>query len=180
MRRRHHSLPTEWLLTDERQDDRLWTALARLPRGSGVVVRHYSLGREARLALVQRVRRIARRRGLVMVVADGARMAARWRVDGVYQARREGRPMLMLATAHDRRELVAAARARADAVLLSPAFPTRSHPGAAALGPVRFGLLARTARLPVIALGGMTSRRARRLRALGAQGWAAIDGWIRT
>lgn len=180
MRRRHHSLPTEWLLTDERQGEQLWTALARLPRGSGVVVRHYSLAPDARLALVQRVRRIARRRGLVVVVAARARTAARWRVDGVYQARREGRPLLMLATAHNRRELVAAARARADAVLVSPAFPTRSHPGATALGPVRFGLLARTTRLPVIALGGMTSRRARQLRALGAQGWAAIDGWIRT
>ena len=31
----------------------------------------------------------------------------------------------------------------ADAVLLSPVFPTRSHPGAPVLGPVRFRLLAR-------------------------------------
>jgi thiamine-phosphate pyrophosphorylase len=62
---------------------------------------------------------------------------------------------------------------RADAVLLSPVFPTRSHPGAAALGPARFRLMARHAQMPVVALGGMTVRTARRL---DWPRWAAIDG----
>lgn len=180
MRARHLSLPRFWLLTDERQGDALWPALDRLPRGAGVIVRHYALDRGDRDALVTRIRRIARRRGLILVVAADARQATRWRADGIYQASRCGRPLLLLATAHDRAELVAAARARADAVLLSPVFPTRSHPGARGLGPARFGLLARTARVPVIALGGMTSAKAKRLQPLGAYGWAAIDGAIRT
>jgi thiamine-phosphate pyrophosphorylase len=64
---------------------------------------------------------------------------------------------------------------RADAVVLSPVFATRSHPGATPLGPLRFRLLARRAGLPVIALGGMDARRARRI---GATRWAAIDGLI--
>lgn len=178
MRRRH--LPRTWLLTDPRQGDALWTALARLPRGAGVVVRPYGLDRAERERLVARVRAIARRRGLMLVLAGDAREATRRRADGVYQALRQGRDLVMLATAHDRAELVAAARARADLVLLSPVFPTRSHSGGRTLGPVRFGLLARGSRVPVIALGGMTPERARRLQPLGAYGWAAIDGWIRT
>ncbi|MEY5032109.1 MAG: hypothetical protein RL354_1140, partial [Planctomycetota bacterium] len=55
-------------------------------------------------------------------------------------------------------------RARASAVLLSPVFPTRSHPGAAVLGALRFLLMAQRSPLPVIALGGMTKRRAARKR----------------
>jgi thiamine-phosphate pyrophosphorylase len=70
-------------------------------------------------------------------------------------------------------ELGLAARLGADAALLSPVFATRSHPGGATLGPVRFRLLARQAALPVIALGGMDARRARALR---WRRWAAIDG----
>jgi thiamine-phosphate pyrophosphorylase len=62
-------------------------------------------------------------------------------------------------------------------VFLSPVFPTRSHPGARALGRVRFGLIAQQARIPVIALGGMDARKGRSLRALGAYGWAGIDAW---
>jgi thiamine-phosphate pyrophosphorylase len=57
--------------------------------------------------------------------------------------------------------------------MLSPVFATRSHPGAESLGQVRFRLLARFASVPVIALGGMTRRRAAALEALR---WAAIDG----
>ncbi len=58
-------------------------------------------------------------------------------------------------------------------MLLSPVFPTRSHPDARTLGPTRFRLLARRANMPVIALGGMDQRGADRL---GWDRWAAIDG----
>ena len=77
------------------------------------------------------------------------------------------------ATAHDLTEIGLANRMNADAVLLSPAFPTGSHPGAPALGPLRFRVLAAHARMPVIALGGMNGHTARRL---GWPRWAAIDG----
>jgi thiamine-phosphate pyrophosphorylase len=81
---------------------------------------------------------------------------------------------LKLVTAHSLREIAAARRARADAIVLSPVFATRSHPGARTLGPLRLRLLAARAGLPVIALGGMNAARARRI---GCR-WAAIDGLI--
>ncbi|MBJ7444837.1 MAG: thiamine phosphate synthase, partial [Sphingobium sp.] len=77
---------------------------------------------------------------------------------------------------HDAREMVAARRGGADMVLLSPLFPTRSHPGGASLGRVRFAALAQRAMMPVVALGGVTREHGRMLRAIGAVGWAAIDG----
>jgi len=74
---------------------------------------------------------------------------------------------------HSLREIGRANRQRADAVLFSPVFATRSHPGAKTLGVVRFRLLARWSRVPVIALGGMDQAAARRLK---VKRWAAIDG----
>jgi thiamine-phosphate pyrophosphorylase len=73
--------------------------------------------------------------------------------------------------------LIAAARNGATFVLLSPVFPTRSHPGARTLGRMRFSSLSRSSAIPVIALGGMDRRR---MWGLPAYGWAGIDGWIRT
>jgi thiamine-phosphate pyrophosphorylase len=81
--------------------------------------------------------------------------------------------LLRTAPAHSPPDL----RRAVDAVLLSPVFPTRSHPGAPALGPVRFGLWLRAASVSVIALGGMDAPRLRRLRGQGAHGYAAIDAW---
>jgi thiamine-phosphate pyrophosphorylase len=169
--RARHRLPAVWLFTDERQGERLWAALERLPRGAGVVFRHYR--HPDRAALAARVRAVCRRRGLLFVVAGPARLARRWRADGSH-----GRhPGALTAPAHDVAELVAARRAGAALAFLSPLLPTRSHPGAPALGPRRFGLAARRRGLAVAALGGVAPRHRALLRLAGAAGWGAIDAW---
>jgi thiamine-phosphate pyrophosphorylase len=158
-------------MTDERMADALWGALDRLPRGSGVVFRHYGLPLAERRALFAKVRKVARRRGLVLVRAGSEPMRGE---SGVHGGRGRG---IRTAPAHGRREAVAALRAGAHMLFVSPVFPTRSHPGAPALGRARFGLLIRGLDVPVIALGGMDARRARTLRPFGIHGWAAIDAW---
>lgn len=166
---RRQPLPRLWLMTDERQGEGLWAALERLPRGAGIVFRHYRLAAKDRRALFERVQRVARRRGLMLLVAGDAR--------GLKGDGRHGGPRPTSASAHDLREIRAAERAGARLVFLSPVFSTRSHPGEQPLGRVRFGLLARQARIKVVALGGMTPGRARTLRAMAIHGWAAIDAW---
>lgn len=172
--RPRYPIPRLWLMTDERMGDALWTALARLPRGGGVVFRHYGLRPVERRALFAKVAKVAHRRGLVVVRAGAERLGRG--EDGVHGKRGRG---LRTAPAHSRVEAIAAIRAGADALFVSPVFATRSHPGAPALGPVRLGLMVRGLRVPLIALGGMDARRARRLRGLNLYGWAAIDAWAR-
>jgi thiamine-phosphate pyrophosphorylase len=174
--RARHTLPDLWLLSDERNDALLEDALERLPRGSGFIYRHYHLADAERIARWFELRRIARARGHLVILADSSLTAREWDADGVYGAPRTLYPtsdLLTLATAHSLREIGLANRVRADAVLLSPVFPTRSHPDARTLGPIRFRLLASHAAMPVIALGGMSERTA---RCLGWPRWAAIDG----
>ena len=174
------NFPRLWLLSDARNDGGLETALARLPRGSGFIFRHYHLPPEVRRARFDALARRARARGHLVVLADSALTAREWGAHGIYGAplalypRRDD--LLRLATVHDMAEIAEARRTGADAVLLSPAFATRTHPGAPSLGPVRGRLLAvraAQAGLPVIALGGMNARTARRL---SWPQWAAIDG----
>ncbi|HEX8223186.1 MAG TPA: thiamine phosphate synthase [Allosphingosinicella sp.] len=164
---RRQPLPRLWLMTDERQGEDLWAALERLPRRAGIVFRHYGLAPRERRRLFERVRKVARRRRLFLL-AGGEGLCG----DGVHGGRTGG---FRSASAHDLAELKSAERSGARLVFLSPVFPTRSHPGARTLGPVRFGLIAGQARIPVIALGGMNARRARRLPHI--YGWAGIDAW---
>jgi len=187
MRNRHSKKPTGplpalWLMTDERvADAALLAAAARLPRGrGGIVFRHYRTERAARRALFEALRGIARRRRLVLLLAGSAQAAAAWRADGAHgrDGRGAGRPLLRSRAVHDRPEAVAARRAGTDLCFVSPLFPTRSHPGAGALGRVRFAALARQVDAPVIALGGVRRAHRRVLRGIGADGWAAIDGLI--
>lgn len=166
-------MPFLWLVSDARNDALLESAIARLPRGSGLIFRHYHLDKAARRARFAALARLIRARGGLAVLAGSMAQARRWNADGAYGSAAlvgPGARGLRLVTAHNLHEIRAA---RADALLLSPAFATRSHPGAAALGAVRWRLLAARARVPVIALGGMSARHARRL---DARRWAAIDG----
>ncbi|WP_375271467.1 thiamine phosphate synthase [Sphingomonas sp.] len=163
-------LPTRWLMTDERMADGLWRALARLPRGGGVVFRHYSLLPRERRRLFARVRRVALRRGLVLVRAGQMRMPGEV---GTHARRGSG---LVTWPVHDIGEARAARRVGADAVFVSPVFATRSHPGAAGLGERRARVIGRAAGVPIIALGGVSDARFRRLR--GFHGYAAIDAWL--
>jgi thiamine-phosphate pyrophosphorylase len=169
---RCHHVPRVVLLSDARNDHRLEAAIARLPRGSALVFRHYHLPPPARRVRFEQVRRWCKARGILVITAGEAQD---WPADGYYGAPRRLRRTqgLRLATAHSLAEIGDAVRARASAVLLSPVFATRSHPGAPVLGPVRFLLLARLSPLPILALGGMTGARAARLPVAG---WAAIDG----
>lgn len=177
---RANPLPRLWLISDARNDAGLEEALARLPCGSGLIYRHYHLEGPDRLARFRALRRIAKARGHITILADSALTAREWGADGIYGAPRSLWPrragLIHLATAHSMAELGLAARLGADAALLSPVFPTASHPGGGTLGAVRFRLLARQSALPVIALGGMTPHRA---RALQWRCWAAIDGLSR-
>lgn len=165
---RRHPLPRLWLVTDERQGEALWAAIDRLPTGAGILFRHYSLSRSGRRALFEEVKRVARRRRLLVVVAGEPLSGG----DGAHNRRAAG---IRTASAHNLRELRAAERAGADLVFLSPVFATRSHPGRKPLGSRRFALIAHQAHVPVIALGGMDAARFRKLG--GAYGWAGIDAW---
>lgn len=183
-RKNRAPLPTLWLFTDERVSDAaLLGAIAGLPSGAGIIFRHYSLPNADRRALFAKIRRVARKKRLVLVLADTQRRAHAWHADGWHQraarhmtaAQRTKRPMLSTRAAHNRRELVAAQRSGANTAFVSPIFATRSHPGSAALGRVRLGLIVRATRMAIMALGGMNARRAKSLRAMGIDGWGAID-----
>jgi thiamine-phosphate pyrophosphorylase len=167
-------LPKLWLISDARTDAQLERTLDRLPRGSGFIFRHYHLPAPERRRRFGQLKRRAERRGHVVVLSASAAQAKRWGAGGSYGPPKRlahGPALLRLVTVHRPAELAAAHRSRADSVLISPVFATGSHPGAPALGPLRFRLLAQRSRVPVIALGGMDARRARRI---GAARWAAI------
>lgn len=171
-------LPPLWLFTDARRLADPLAAVARLPRGlGGVVLRHDN--EPGRVELGRALARICRVRRLALVLAGDARLAAAL---GAGMHLRGGRwPELVrlhrgpvTSSAHSLPELRRAARAGATLVFLSPAFATASHPGVVALGPVRWAALARRARLPVLALGGVTGDAAQRLPKHLCRGAGAI------
>lgn len=172
------AVPRIWLFTDQRNDALLARAIRRLPRGSGIVFRHYHLRGESRRARFETVRKLARRRGHRVFLAGSPAQARRWRADGVHgrRTRRSGAAGLRhSAPVHDAFEIRQANRVGADIFFLSPIFATRSHAGERPLAAVQVRRLAALCSGAVILLGGMDRNRYRARQNRLIHGWAAID-----
>lgn len=172
------TLPRIWLFTDQRNDARLAQAILRLPRGSGIVFRHYHLEERLRKARFETVKKLARHRGHLVFLAGSPALARLWRADGVHgrRSRRSkiGR-LLHSAPVHNVREIRQANRAGVKIFFLSPIFATRSHPAQCPLNPVQVRRLAALCNGAVILLGGMNQHRYRLHENHLTHGWAGID-----
>jgi len=68
----------------------------------------------------------------------------------------------------------AAEREGADYVIFGPVWESASHPGTAPAGLAALTRVARSVRIPVLAIGGVTVERVAEVLASGAAGYAAI------
>lgn len=176
------SLPALAFLTDDMRTTDPAAAIDALPRGSLVILRAREQHRRAYLASLAVP--LARRRNLVWLIADDPELAAKSGSHGAHfpdariaeighwRARRPG--WLITCSVHGFSACRRAARAGADAALLSPVFATRSHPDAESLGALRARHMARQAPIPLFALGGIDADTAARLRGARLAGLGAI------
>ena len=158
-------------------------AASKLPDRSAIIVRHRDDVSRAEIA--RQLRPIATQRGLMLLISEDPALAHAIEANGLHLPERIAttahhwkalRPnWLITAAAHSIEALARAARAGADAALLAPIFPTRSHPERGALGVSRARIMAGMQTLPLYALGGVSSQTARRLTGSLFVGFAVID-----
>lgn len=169
-------------VTDERRGGDPLAMAARLPAGSWVIFRHYDAPDRSVLAI--KLAALCRKFRLKLFVAGDPKLARTVKAglhlpDGLaarptQAIRRWKGPTIAV---HDRLGLLRAARSGAQAALLSPVFATASHPGTKPLGLLAFRRLARGAKLPVIALGGIDRTNVSLLKNTPTAGVAAVGAF---
>ena len=178
--------PRLYFFTDpERTPDPLAVA-ERMPAGSAVVFR--SFGRPDAGGVGAALRRVTRERGVLLLVGADEALGAKLAADGLHlperllgrgrriRARRPG--WILTGAAHSSAALARAARAGLDAAVVSSVFASGSPSAGPAIGPLRLAGLVREARLPVVGLGGVDARTAKRLVGTGVAGLAAVEAWL--
>lgn len=158
----------------------------RLPRGAGVVYRAF--GEAGAIEQGRTLANMCRRRGLMFLVGADSALAARLGADGVHLperlAFRAGRLLALrsrfrvTAAAHSLPAARRAAKAGAEAIVVSPVFPSRSPSAGRPLGLFGLAQIVRNAGAPVCALGGVNARSARRLKLTGVAGLAAVEAFV--
>ena len=180
---RVRALPPLILVTDpDRTPDPVASA-QRLPPGSAVIYRSFGAGDAEEVG--RRLAAVARSRGLILLVGADAGLARRIGAHGVHLPERLGHracalrsawpSALITVAAHSRWAVRRAERLGGDAVLLSSVFHSESPSAGRPLGRARFASIARSAHLPVYALGGVDMKNAPELLGSGAVGIAAVS-----
>lgn len=128
-----------------------------------------------------------RARGIVLLLNADPAMVPELGADGVHLTAAalmalSERPLhtryWVAASCHTEAELLQAERIQADFVVLSPVATTATHPDRKPLGWAGFSALTERANIPVYALGGLTEPDLPLARQYGAQGIAAIRGFL--
>jgi len=144
-----------------------------------IIVREKTMDSARLLAFASRLRDITSQYQAKLIIHSQADIAKAVNADGVHlascniaeiPAMRDwlDMPNISLSTScHNLKELRASHQSGADFSMLSPVFPTQSHPGSPALGIDRFKQIAEKSPLPIIALGGIHANNRPQLKGFG-------------
>jgi thiamine-phosphate pyrophosphorylase len=175
-------LPNLLFFTDPERTPDPERAAERLPVGAAVVFRAFGAADAA--ARGGRLREITRRRGLSLLVGADTALALAVEADGLHLPERLGHlapelraahpDWLITLAAHDMAAVLDGA-AGADALVVSPIFPSRSPSAGAPLGVEGLKRIVEAVETPVYALGGVRADTAARLLDTGIVGIAAVE-----
>jgi thiamine-phosphate pyrophosphorylase len=176
-------LPNLLFFTDPERTPQPERVAERLPAGAAVVFRAFGAADAAAQGL--RLREITQRRGLILLVGADADLAAQIGADGLHLPERLAASLPSLRTAHPDWLITLAAHGLeaakagsavgADALVVSPVFPSRSPSAGAPLGVEGLKVIVGAVQTPIYALGGVDARTVKGLVGLGIVGIAAVE-----
>ncbi len=176
-------LPNLLFFTDPQRTPDPERTAERLPTGAAVVFRAFGALDAAERG--GRLREITRRRGLVLLVGADADLALEIDADGLHLPERLVGDLpglraaypdwLITVATHDEAAARLGASVEADAVVVSPIFPSRSPSAGAALGVEGLTRIVEAVEIPVYALGGVRANTVARLLNTGIVGIAAVE-----
>jgi len=171
--------------------DEMVGTVARALQGGldGVVVRRPGATALELFELTRRLRPATRRLGCRLLVSDRADVAVAADADGVHLGARSlpiaaarrvvGADRLVGRSVHNLDEAGQAEDAGADYAFLGHLFPSASHPGDEPLGLPHYQEAVLRARVPVYAIGGVSTENVRLVAQAGGAGAAAIRAFAR-
>lgn len=164
--------------------------IERLPKNSMVILRDYDL--ETRANLGKALRYICKTKGIKFFVAGDITLALILDADGIHlpefmlseaeKIKQDYPSMLISVAAHKEETIVEAEKLNLFASLLSPIYPTKSHPETfddigKTIGINKLNELCERYKIPVYALGGINIETAQELLNSKIAGFAGISGF---
>lgn len=187
---RFDNMPRVIFMTDNEAQPFPENVIEKLPSGSMVILRDYD--HDDRANLGKALRYICRAKGIKFFVAGDIMLSLMLDADGIHlpeymlsdakKIKQDYPSLLMSIAAHNEMTVAKAERLDLFAVLLSPIFPTESHPEtfsdeSKTIGIKRLNEVCEKYKIPVYALGGINEQTAQELLNSNIAGIAGIRGF---
>ncbi len=181
------NLPSLFFFTDRKRFKNIFSVIAKLPKGTAIVVREYDLDYQQRLIFALKVKSLALENSLKIIIGKNLSLALEIKADGVHfsdldiswmnylrhknSARKN---FIFTCSCHQVSSLIKAEKSGFDAVFYSPIFPTKSHLGQSSIGVLKLAKIALKIQIPIFALGGINHENISLLRGCKITGIAGI------
>lgn len=187
---RFNGMPRLIFMTDNKAQPRPEDIISKMPPGSMVILRDYD--DENRFNLGQALRYVCRQRDIKFFVAGDLSLALILEADGLHlpeymlddaeQIKCDHPTLLLSSAAHSEEAVKKASDLNLFAVLLSPIFPTKSHPetfndDGKIIGIQKLTEIANNYKIAIYALGGINSNTAKKIINSNIAGFAGIRGF---
>ena len=163
----------------------------KIPRGSAILFRSYKI--KDRKKIAKEILKFCRIKSLKLLISSDVKLAREINADGVhlpeymiydqskinwkrFKVWKSKFKWIVTAAAHIKKTLYVAIKYDIDAVLLSPVFPSKSHPNSKNLGLNKFSKIVKKTKLPIYALGGINIKNIKSLIETDIIGYAFQRG----
>ena len=156
--------------------------ISNLKKHCNVIFRNYQ--NNINLKVVVKFNRICKARRLNFYISNNMKLALQANLDGVYipsfnkslnlnNFKNSRKNFRVLGSAHNIKELKIKEKQGVDFIFLSPLFLTKNYKSC--LGIIRFNLISRISKKPIIALGGIRQFNLKKIKLIKAVGFSGIS-----
>ncbi len=192
-RNRVKALPVSVLFTDRKKISDIKNTIKFLPKNSAIIIREYDLDKKNREIFALEISKIARVRGLKILIGKDIALAKKIKADGVHFSDSDKLPLQFLQkksfykkfifsfSCHNFKSVLKAQKIKSDMIFISPIFSTTSHLHAKNIGIRNLAEISLKTKsnsyheVNLYALGGISSANLLSVRKLGLSGFAAIS-----
>lgn len=180
-RKNEKQLPAFFFVTDPKRTPDPISIARKLPKGSGILFRHFGL--ENRFEVGLKLSKISKARELKLFVSYDTKLAEYTKADGMHwpkskvflKKRSQFKNYMHSSSAHTHRQIRTALQNDFDACFVSSVFESQSSSAPTAMGVTKFRLMCQNSAIPIYGLGGITSNNAAKITKHA--GIAAVSGF---
>tara|TARA_Y100000590_G_scaffold169214_1_gene193842 strand:+ start:902 stop:1534 length:633 start_codon:yes stop_codon:yes gene_type:complete len=177
IKNKFNKLPKVIIIFDDKSFDEKKFLKLKLPKNSAFLFRSYEIKKRKKIA--KELLKFCKMKKVKLLIGSDIKLAVDINADGIHfpeymikknkinwsdiKNAKSTKKLIITTAVHNEKSLKKTENLDIDAALLSPVFPSKSHPNSKSLGIKKFSKIVKNTKLPIYALGGINIKNVKSL-----------------